>query len=338
MPNFAKLASAASSRCYASSPARPPPAGDPARARLTSAVSSRTGVHPPPADQPVLLLLDRVNSPCCDASAPERTDLRPDWRDALLRRYRACGWRGFFTLLRLIRPDGLIRTRTRYGAVFALSPLDYIDGVVLRENYYESEVLEALRPFLAPGCVFWDVGANIGLHAISAAQLVPGLTVCAFEPNPRTLQRLRTNIAANPLSITVWPGALGEQQGHAQLTLFEGNSGQSLVGAPATAHASTVSVPLARADALIAEGKLPAPDVMKLDVEGYEANVLSGFGSLLGTSRLRAVVFESGPDTLLRPDTCPAARLLVAAGFRLSRLTRREKTTHLLENYLAVRS
>jgi FkbM family methyltransferase len=254
-----------------------------------------------------------------------------------LRHFHARNWRGFFPLLRTLRSDGLVRARLRYGAVFSLSPLEYIDSLALREGFYESEVFSALQPFFAPGRVFWDIGANIGLHAVSAATVCPGLVVCAFEPNPQTLVRLRANIALNAASVTVWPGALGAIDGDAHLSLTTHNNGMStIVDRPAATGSAAVS--LARAETLVAQGRLPAPDIVKLDVEGYEAHVLDGFGALLQRPALRAVVFESAAESAADFARCPTASRLLAAGFTIAPLSRRETTAHLLGNFIATRA
>lgn len=74
--------------------------------------------------------------------------------------------------------------RTRFGARFALLPFEYINSHVIREGFYESEVFEAALGAMPPDGVFWDVGANIGLHAVSMAYRLPNARVIAFESIP----------------------------------------------------------------------------------------------------------------------------------------------------------
>ena len=272
--------------------------------------------------------------------SPPEHRIQTSWRDAVLLHFRRRRWRGFYPLFRFLRPQGEIFLRTLYGATFQLRPEEYIDGAVLDEGFYESEILAALQPWLQPGQVFWDIGANIGLNCISAAVLAPGLVVHAFEPSPATVARLRTNIALNAVPVSVWPFALSDTDGEAPFfmdTTF--NSGRSSLLATATeANPAVIPMRLARADTLVARGELPAPNLVKLDVEGAESSVLAGFGALLGATSLRAVVFETDSALLDDPQKCPAARQLLAAGFKLRALTRRENTGHPLGKFLAYRS
>lgn len=254
--------------------------------------------------------------------------------DRLLACYFRRGWRGFHALMRACRRRTL-RQPCRYGPVFDLRPTEYIDGVVLREGYYESEVFEALRPWLKPGAVFWDIGANFGLHAVTAAAH-PGLHVCAFEPDPASARRLAAHAALNHASVQIHVGALGEHSGLAPLYVnTTGNPGMSTLTNPAIGPAITVATE--RADRLIGDQSLPSPTVVKLDVEGAEASVLRGFGDHLAVSSLRAVIFETDARVDTDPRRCPATTLLLDAGFRLRLLPRQESTSHLLANFAAER-
>ncbi len=243
--------------------------------------------------------------------------------------------RGFITLRRLLHPgtrvDSLLFT-TPYGSTFQLDPCAYIDGIVVREGYYESEVLEALRARLRPGSVLWDIGANFGLHATTLARIVPEATVIAFEPNPAEHARLLRHRAWNVPHLTTSTLALSDSAGLFPLHLGpEGNSGMTTLAPWSQAsYSGTVMVAAATGDALISSGSLPAPTVIKLDVEGHESAVLRGLAHALAHPRCELVVFEDGPD-----EATPAKQLLRAAGFRLTPLVRHERSAHALANFAA---
>ena len=264
--------------------------------------------------------------------------VQPTFVDRLCAGYARRGWRGFITLRRLLGRD-TIRFRTTYGALFDLRPEDYIDRVVLRECFYESEVFEALRRHFAPDAVLWDIGANFGLQSVSAALAEPAMQVHSFEPSPLILARLQAHAQLNRTRIHCRPVALGEIDGTATLHInASGNPGMTtLTPSGGTRFDATQTVPVARAESLIKSGQVPAPTLIKLDVEGGEATVLAGFGDQLRQPGLRAVVFETRADLLADPSHCPAARLLQAAGFDFAPLSRHEDSAHLLGNFLATR-
>ena len=229
--------------------------------------------------------------------------------------------------------DALIY-RTPYGSSFLLDPLFYIDGLVVRQGFYESEVLEALHTRLRPGYVLWDIGTNFGLHAVTLARLVPEAKVFAFEPNPAEHARLLRHRAWNAPHLTTSSLALSDSTGILPLHLGpEGNSGMTTLAPWSQGrYSGTVLVATASGDDLIARGTLPAPHLIKLDVEGHESAVLRGLAHTLASPHCELVVFEDSMDA----DT-PAKTILRAAGFLLAPLVRREQSAHALANFAATK-
>jgi len=87
----------------------------------------------------------------------------PSWRDRLLLHYRRRGWRGFLRLYNFLKPAVArreIRTISKYGSEFFIEHQDAVDAHVINEGFYESEVLEAVRPSLGTDAVLWVIGAN----------------------------------------------------------------------------------------------------------------------------------------------------------------------------------
>jgi FkbM family methyltransferase len=234
----------------------------------------------------------------------------------------------------------LTRVRTMDGLLFDLDVENVLDWAVLDHGYYEREVLDAILSRLAHGGVVWDVGANVGLHAITAKRSRPDATVIAFEPAPHTAARLIANAELNAAAVRVVTTALSDTSGVAELSIVtRGNSGlTSLQPWPDVRYENTITCPCTRADDLVASGALPAPTVVKLDVEGFEAEVVRGFGDLLSSSVLSAVIFEAPGASATCPDDYPVFDLLTAAGFRIEPLA----PAHVAEkavatNFLATR-
>jgi FkbM family methyltransferase len=112
-----------------------------------------------------------------------------------------------------------------------------------------------------------------------------------FEPNPEQAARLRPSLPSFANALMVEHG-LAEATGAYTLNLAHWPGCTSLLAAdpavlagykiaPLYQTVSQVSVECVRFDELHRAGKVPAPDVIKVDVEGYEHQVLSGFGDLL---------------------------------------------------------
>jgi len=225
-----------------------------------------------------------------------------------------------------------ILARTAYNNLFALHPFAYIDQTVIRSGYYESEVLAALRPRLGPAAVLWDIGANFGLHGITAKILSPETAVVCFEPAPAIHARTVHNAALNQADIRLVSLALSERAGYAPLHLAPpGNSGMTTLSPwSGGTYTGTVLVATARGDDLIAAGVLPAPTLIKIDVEGHELAALAGLASALAAPACRTVVFEDSFGA-----NSPVKNLLRSVGFAISPLGRLEPTAHTLGNFTA---
>lgn len=240
-------------------------------------------------------------------------------------------WRGASRLHRVLLGGRRIEAASRHGIVWQLDPYEYVDGFVLRYGFYEEEVLEAELARLAPGEVFWDVGANIGIHALTVRRLRPDVRVHAFEPNPAMAALITAASARNALDLTLHSLALDADAGRAKFFVHEGNAGRSgLHNWDADPQLKSIEVATQRGDTAIAAGLAPAPHVLKIDVEGNEARTLQGMHTLLHTGPLHTVIFE---DVI--QDDSQVKTLLRDAGFTIAQLTRKEPTHHNLENYVA---
>lgn len=162
------------------------------------------------------------------------------------------------------------------------------------------------------GKTVYDVGAFEGVHTLFFARATgPTGCVVSFEPSPPSYERLVENLALNGLTVRALPVALGADEGHGDLHSLATNPGENtfLPHTPQAndAHATQVAVPIARLDRIARDEGLPPPDLIKIDVEGYEEQVVRG-----GLDLLR----EHRPDLVieLHGDT-PHERIALNRGY-----------------------
>lgn len=157
----------------------------------------------------------------------------------------------------------------------------------------ELPVQEALAARLEPGAVFYDVGSNIGFFAMIAARLVGASgRVYAFEPVPANAECIRANARRNHLAnLEVVQAAVGSTTGTARLHLTRHPGGATLSEDLPTDCTSAIDVPLISLDDLVKAQRAEPPTVVKIDVEGFELDVLAGMEHLLDAYR-PVVIFE----------------------------------------------
>jgi FkbM family methyltransferase len=143
---------------------------------------------------------------------------------------------------------------------------------------YNLEELNFLRAHTPSGGVFADVGANVGTYAlVLASQVGADGKVIAIEPHPVSHARLAFNRAAsNFAQVRLVAAAAGPADGELLIETDGDNLGASHVasGAPA---ANAIKVPSLRLSRILDEAAIAKLDALKIDVEGFEDRVLTGF-------------------------------------------------------------
>jgi len=143
----------------------------------------------------------------------------------------------------------------------------------------EPRLQSALTSELRPGATFFDIGANVGFMTLIAARLVgPSGRVLAFEPVPANAAAIRENVALNGIDwVEVHETAIARSTGNASLIISDVSAFSRLatVNVPTGARES-IEVPVTSIDEFLAGGGHPAPDVVKIDVEGAELEVIEG--------------------------------------------------------------
>lgn len=181
----------------------------------------------------------------------------------------------------------------------------------------------------------WDVGAHVGIFALKAAFDSRVAKTYAFEPVPETLSALKANLALNPdRAIETFGEALGNTKEERRLYKpAANNSGLNRLGQ--TAGAPSISVPVTTVDDRIAGGLRP-PTLMKIDVEGWELEVLKGATGALANPAFKAIAFEAEVDGRGNIIDSELPELLRRHGFQVHRIDRPEPS--LRENFIASRS
>jgi FkbM family methyltransferase len=228
----------------------------------------------------------------------------------------------------LVRRARRTLTRREFPVVPAhLGRIDYDGAEIVIGVTSRAEIMSRLTPCakepwtvrwleqgIRDGDVFYDVGANVGTYSlIAAAQGRDGLSVLAFEPGYASFAALCDNVVRNRREevIVPLPVLLADRTGLVTLGYSDvaaGGAEHSLEpGANAVYRQSVLAY---RLDDLVAQFRLPPPSLLKVDVDGAEAAVLTGAMATLEQERLRSVLVE-----VERASEADVVGLLEGAGF-----------------------
>ncbi|MGB9640314.1 MAG: FkbM family methyltransferase [Anaerolineales bacterium] len=186
---------------------------------------------------------------------------------------------------------------------------------------YEVELQNAIRDFVKPGLIAYDVGANVGYITLMLAhQVSPAGQVFAFEPLPQNINRLRHNIDINQLSarVRVYPLAVVDRPRPIEFLAGPSDDMGKVAGSAGRqniAYSPFLSVNGISLDEFVFQQDNPAPDVVKMDIEGGEILALEGMRRLL-TEKQPLVLLE------LHGEECArfAWEIFHQAGYRLNRM------------------
>lgn len=200
-------------------------------------------------------------------------------------------------------------------------PLFYVDHIqktIFRTgSFYEQETLLYLQKRYGNFKRILDIGTNIGNHMLYYCSQMEATAVYCFEPNPLTRKTLEKNIELNHLEriVTVYPVALGAANGKGiQKDFTLANTGMNRIEEVKDAAAEGGTVDIVSLDGY----GFTAIDFIKIDVEGFELDVLSGAGVTFRNNKA-VVLIEVFADNQERVD-----RLMEEYGYR---------KTQVLEDY-----
>lgn len=242
--------------------------------------------------------------------------------------------RGWDRALRSLFPitdqsSGFVKVIYR-GRPYAAEPNQYVDWQVLTSGGYEVQdlaVFEVLGRHLRsnPPLVL-DIGTNIGHHMFVFATL--GWRVLAFEPNPALWPSIEAKIrAGNLCEVALHKVGLGDQDTALQFEVpvaENSGTGHFVLEADASAGHSKRRLPIRGGDNYLAQHDVGPVDLIKIDIQGFEASALRGLRGTIASCRpiLSVEIGNENRETIPTLESL-AALLPVRYGFRMMRHDRR---------------
>lgn len=171
----------------------------------------------------------------------------------------------------------------------------YLAG--LDGSNWDSHPLILLADKIEPGSVYLDVGANIGCTALLVSLIRPDITVYAFEPVPSNATNFLKNMELNGIKNCILiHSAVGDSIGTVEI---DDNGPWSVVGQ------GNVKTPVTTLDSFLQKTpSIKNIGLIKIDVEGFEPNVLDGAAKLLSTYK-NDIFMEYNSWTLILQNVNP---------------------------------
>ncbi|MEO7975758.1 FkbM family methyltransferase [Flavobacterium sp.] len=168
-----------------------------------------------------------------------------------------------------------------------------IESGVFFDNYNEVMVLELIKSYASKGYNFIDAGANIGLHSLTAANSNPDIEIYSFEPELFNYQQFVKNIILNDfVNIRPFKMGLGNLSDNKILNINEGwNKGKHSLKNNFAGSQKKINIPITTID--VFKYNINCNNlIIKIDVEGYEKEVIDGAESICRQTQNCIVIIE----------------------------------------------
>lgn len=206
-------------------------------------------------------------------------------------------YRGVAAVRRALGLPMVVRSRRR-GVTYELDLAEGIDLAMYLFGGFEPDTYAALQRLVRRGQTVVDIGANSGVHTLPMAVLAgDDGRVIAFEPTAPAFDRLRRNIALNPVlspQITAVRAYLGDGSTPRSIPSFYASWRVDHKDAQHPKHfgslADAAGAMATTLDAYLEGARIDRVDLMKIDVDGYEGQVLRGAKRMLERDRPTLIV------------------------------------------------
>jgi FkbM family methyltransferase len=190
----------------------------------------------------------------------------------------------------------------------------------------ERRFLRRFSKALPSAPIVFDVGANHGQYAVMVLEEIPDARVYSFEPNPQAFaklidaiksphfQAINTAVGSRPGAATMFDYAHAQGSEHASLV-------RGVIEKVHQGQTQEIAVDVVTLDGAMAEYGVERIDLLKVDVEGFEAEVLRGAIGALAEHRIGAVQFEFNEMNIVSKHFLADFEALLP-GYRLHRLLR----------------
>ncbi len=194
------------------------------------------------------------------------------------------------------------------GLQMHLDPWEWLQLDIRQYRATEPLTTALFQRLLRDGHTYVDVGAHVGFHTLVARKLVGSSgRVLAIEPQPYNCERIVENWRANGFSnLVLFPAAAGRDPNWITLPAppITDRAKFSLVGGSSSESGLSLRIPVLRLDEVLRGQEVANVRLLKIDVEGFEFQVLEGLGQM--ADKIGNIVLEILPgDTMSSGESLP---------------------------------
>lgn len=189
----------------------------------------------------------------------------------------------------------------------SLMYIDFNDEGISRQLYFhkkrEHYSTDYMKEIIKENDTIIDIGANSGYYALLESQLANRGEVYAIEPVPKNMQLLKKNIELNDYkNIQVFPLAIGGENGEGKMYLYDKGNLCSFTKNIQNKPTGKVTIPIMTLDRFVEKCAFAYPTLIRMDVEGYEYEIIKGMANILKSNKPLILFIELHPFMMSKDD------------------------------------
>jgi len=177
---------------------------------------------------------------------------------------------------------------------------------------------EFMKNYISKDDVVIDIGANIGYYALLEGKLARKGEIYCVEPVPANVHLLKKNIELNNCkNISVFQYAIGDFNGKSKIYIYDKCNWSSFIRNPKGNIVEEIEVPVMTLDTFVKKHVHRNPTLIRMDVEGYEYNILKGASETLRKSTKLKLAIEMHPHLMPSASTKELLNILKGNDFKV---------------------
>ena len=200
-----------------------------------------------------------------------------------------------------------------------IDPFNFLGTVIIKDNDYEKEVLNFVVKNINQKSIFLDVGANEGIFSIIASKKNINGKTYAFEPQKLLISVIKKNLRVNQIkNCKIINAGLGSGNFKSYINLYPDlNTGASSIIRPYRFSNKKQSINISSLDYFIKKNNIIGKiDLIKIDVEGYEIQVIKGMKNLLKNNRIKNILVDYHMNIITLEDKNNCEQFIISCGYK----------------------
>lgn len=189
-----------------------------------------------------------------------------------------------------------------------------------KREFFSTEYFEKI---ITEDMIIIDIGANIGYYALLESQLAKKGHIYAIEPVPKNFHLLNRNILLNNCqNISTYSLAIGDVEGILEMYVYDKCNWSSFIFNPEGKIIDNIQVPVITLDKFIKLHAVDKPNFIRMDVEGFEYNILKGASRTLQANGHLIICIELHPHLMSKEKSKECIKMIKDNGFKVKSIIR----------------